>query len=365
MKALAVFPRDRAVRVVDQRPPDTDLAPTKLLLETIEVGICGTDREIAAFEYGAPPDGDDNLVLGHEAIAKVVDIGSSVHTLRSGAFVVPTVRRPCEDPSCAACRAGRPDFCTTGGFRERGIKGAHGFMAELVVEEETNLVPLPTVLAEVGVLVEPLTIAAKAAAQIAAIQDRLPWDRVSRRGLVLGAGAVGLLGAMMLVANRYETFVYSREPSDGDRAKLVRSFGAGYASALEVDVGALRNQLGPMDVVFEATGVSPLAFAAAAALAPNGIFVFTGVPSRGPPRSFDTDRMMHDLVLQNQVFLGTVNAGRGTYEAAISELEQFLILFPDSVRAILARHRSIDEAPRLLREGDGIKDVVRLSDSQP
>src|SRR5215471_1059343 len=222
MRAMAVFPERREIKIIDLPEPmrkgDRDVK-----VRVREVGICGTDREICGFHYGTPPHGSDALVLGHEALGEVIEVGPAVRTLEPGDLVALTVRRPCGDSACIACRAGRQDFCTTGEFRERGIKEADGFMTELVVEDERFLVKVPRSLAEVGVLIEPLTIAAKAAVELEGILRRYPWEPTGLDGLVLGAGPIGLLGAMMLVAHNIETFVYSLEPSDSDRAKLSRS----------------------------------------------------------------------------------------------------------------------------------------------
>src|SRR5262245_34154943 len=153
MRAVTVSREKHDVRIRDVAEPSP---PTghEVLLRVLEVGICGTDREIAAFEYGDPPHGSDYLILGHEAVAEVLQTGDEVTTVNVGDLVVPTVRRPCPDPSCRACRVGRQDFCTTGEFTERGIKQAHGFLTELVLEDEHNLIAVPPQLADVAVLVE-------------------------------------------------------------------------------------------------------------------------------------------------------------------------------------------------------------------
>lgn len=158
-------------------------------------------------------------MLGHEAIGEVVDVGAAVRRVDRGDLVVITVRRPCGYPECIACRAGRQDFCMTGRFRERGISGADGFMTELVVEDERYLVRVPKPLADVAVLVEPLTIAAKAAVDLDAMLRRYPWEPAGLRALVLGAGPIGLLAAMMLRSRDVDTFVYSLQPADSDRAE--------------------------------------------------------------------------------------------------------------------------------------------------
>jgi threonine dehydrogenase-like Zn-dependent dehydrogenase len=206
MKAVAVFPTQRKVQLLDHPEPKI-AAPTQAKMRVLEVGVCGTDREIVSFQYGTPPDGFEYLVLGHESLSEVVEVGSQVSKVRPGDLVVMTVRRPCANPSCIACREGRQDFCYTGEYTERGIKRQHGFMTELVVEEERYLNVAPPALRDVAVLVEPLTIAEKSLEQLSMIQQRLPWacSGDSGRGparrcraVVLGAGPVGLLGAMAL-----------------------------------------------------------------------------------------------------------------------------------------------------------------------
>src|SRR5262252_6266370 len=230
MQALAVFPSKKSLQLVDIPQPKLEGA-TDVLLRVREVGLCGTDREISSFEYGTPPPGSDHLVLGHESLAEVVEVGHGVRSLRPGDLVVAMVRRPCSQPECRPCRAGRSDFCMTGRFTERGIKEADGFLTEYTLDDEEYLVKVPKPVADVAVLIEPLTVVAKAVGQARAILGRLPYEPGPQRGLVLGAGPIGLLGAMVLIAGGYETVVYSREPAGGDRAKFVESLGASYVSA--------------------------------------------------------------------------------------------------------------------------------------
>jgi threonine dehydrogenase-like Zn-dependent dehydrogenase len=360
MRALAVFPHQRELRVVDVPAPDA-VREHEVLLRVREVGVCGTDREICEYHYGSPPPGADHLVLGHEALGEVVDVGTAVRNLKRGDLAALTVRRPCREPSCVACRAGRQDFCVTGRYRERGIKEADGFMTELVVEDDRYLVRVPPALAEVGVLVEPLSIAAKAAVDLETILRRYPWEPTGLRALVLGAGPIGLLGAMMLVARGLETFVYSLEPADSPRAKLVRSFRAAYVSADDVELPAIASRVGSVDVVFEAVGVARVAFGAIEALAPNGVFVFSGVPGGSRPVQADLDGVMRSIVLKNQVLFGTVNASRAAFEESVRYLEQFMVLFPQAVRGLITERAALEDAPALLRRSGGIKRVVELA----
>lgn len=360
MKAAAIFPGARRVELLDL-PEPLSPGPHEVLLRVLDVGICGTDREICSYEYGTPPSEAEYLVLGHEALAEVVESGSDVDGLRPGDLVVPTVRRPCPHDHCPACRAGRQDFCYTGQYRERGIRGAHGFMAEYVTEEAANLVPLDRGLRGVGVLVEPLTIAEKAMLQVWDIQERLPWripggNGKSPRALVLGGGPVGLLGAMKLLAGGFHTTVYSRERADSEKAALVRRIGGRYVSAADAAV----QDLGPADLIYEAAGASALAFQALPALDVNGIFLFTGVPGRRGPIGFDGDAAMRDLVLKNQVFLGTVNAGRPAFDAAVRDLAEFHRRWPRELESLITRRFLLDEFVEPLERGGGIKNVVAV-----
>ncbi len=151
MKAVAVFPGKRQVQLIEQEPPRL-AAPTAVRLRMLEVGVCGTDREICAFQYGTPPAGSEHLVIGHESLGQVVEVGPAVTRLARGDLVVTMVRRPCAHAECVACRAGRQDFCFTGDFSERGIKNLHGFMTETVVDEERYMHLVPAALGEVAVL---------------------------------------------------------------------------------------------------------------------------------------------------------------------------------------------------------------------
>jgi threonine dehydrogenase-like Zn-dependent dehydrogenase len=337
----------------------------------LEAGICGTDKEICSFQYGTAPQGSDHLILGHESLGEVVEVGSEVSGFKVGDLVVPSVRRPCPHASCLACQEGRQDFCYTGDFLERGIKGAHGFMAEHVVEEAQYLNPVPATLREVAALVEPLTIAEKALTQVLMVQQRLPWGApgatprrpgARHRAVVLGAGPVGLLGAMVLTAAGFETFVYSRETRPSPKAELAESFGARYLSSQNVPVAALAEQVGSIDVVYEAVGASQLAFEVMRVLGPNGVFVFTGVPGRKAPVPVDTDALMRSIVLKNQVALGTVNAGKESFDAAIRDLGVFMKRWPEAVRALITRRAAMEEYSELLMgKSSGIKNILRLS----
>ncbi|HYY06881.1 MAG TPA: glucose 1-dehydrogenase [Candidatus Limnocylindria bacterium] len=370
MKAVAVVPGKREVRLIDQEPPRLG-SPTEVALRMLEVGVCGTDREICAFQYGTPPAGAEHLVIGHESLGQVVEVGPQVTRLEPGDLVVTMVRRPCSHAECVACRAGRQDFCFTGDFSERGIKNLHGFMTERVVDDERWMHRVPPALRDVAVLVEPLTIAEKALIQVDQVQQRLPWAcavepgkprTACHRAVVLGAGPVGLLGAMALAAAGYDTSVYSRERAPNPKADLVAAIGGHYYSAEETSIERLAEEVRNIDLVYEATGASSIAFQVMEVIGTNGVFVFTGVPGRKAPIEVDTDVIMRNLVLKNQVVFGTVNAGHEAFAAAIRDLTVFQQRWPAALRALITGRFPV-EAYRDLLVGParGIKNVLTFA----
>jgi glucose 1-dehydrogenase len=360
MKALAVFPSSREVRLIDQ-PEPVIAGPTEVKLRILETGICGTDREIASFIYGAPPVNSPHLVIGHEALGEVIDVGSGVTGLAPGDLAVLMVRRPCPHDHCIPCRSGRQDFCITGDFTERGIKGAHGYMTEFVVDDERYIVKVPKELREVAVLLEPLTVAEKAAEQVRIVAERLPYLKVDPRNLravVLGAGPIGLLGAMKLVHSKFDTCVYSRGKADSPNVRIVSAIGAHFISSEEHPPADLAKMLGNIIVVYEATGVAKISFDVLSVLGVNGIFIFTGVPGVTAPIEIDAEQIMRNLVLKNQVICGTVNAGCASFEEGVDDLGSFMQRFPAAVRALITARITLDDARDAVLSRGGIKSVI-------
>src|SRR5947209_11548534 len=276
-------------------------------------------------------------------LGEVVEVGSQVRGIKPGDLAVTVVRHPCPHEYCRACRMGRQDFCFTGDFTEHGIKEEHGFMTEFVVDEERYLNLVPRELRDVGVLTEPLTVAEKAIAQVWQIQQRLPWidpnapSHMRGKGLkalVLGAGPVGLLGVMVLIAAGFETYVYSRSRVPNPKADLVEAIGGKYTSSETTSVEQLAKQIGTIDLAFEAAGASQLVFDVMRVLGANAIFVVAGVPEHKASVNVDTDRVILDSVVKNQVVFGTVNADRAAFEAAIRDLGIFKRRWPQPLHSL-------------------------------
>jgi glucose 1-dehydrogenase len=372
MKAVAVHPGSKQVGLIEHAVPLLE-SRSGVKVRILEVGVCGTDKEICRFEYGFPPMGEEHLILGHESLGEVVEVGPDVTGVKPGDLVVNMVRRPCSHAACVPCGSERQDFCTTGAYTERGINQLHGFMTGFVVEDEKYVCKVPGHLRDIAVLTEPLTIAEKALLQLESVQERLPWacpvtpgskPQHCHNAVVLGAGPVGLLGAMALKVRGFRTFVYSREDMSDPRAALCASMGVEFVSSASVSVDELALQAGNIDVVYEATGYSPLSFDVMRRLGINGVFIFTGIPGHRPPMPVDTDLLMRDMVLKNQVVLGTVNANKQAFENAIADLEAFEREFPQAISNIITRRYQMEEhADLLLGKAGGIKNVISLANA--
>src|SRR5215813_9402026 len=197
MKAIAVFPgKPNSVHLAELAQPSVRDIPNGrgVLVKVLRVGVDGTDKEINAAEYGAAPEGYDFLVLGHESFGRVESVGPNVTELRPGDYVVATVRRP---GSSIYDLIGTNDMTTDDTYFERGINLRHGYLTEYYVDDAQYIVPLPPTLREVGVLLEPTTVAEKGINQAYEIQRRLKvWQ--PRRAAVMGAGTIGLLATLAL-----------------------------------------------------------------------------------------------------------------------------------------------------------------------
>jgi threonine dehydrogenase-like Zn-dependent dehydrogenase len=310
MRALTVVPLKAGSAAVTELP-EPRAGPGELLVDGIALGVCGTDREIMAGEYGWAPPGEERLVLGHESLGRVREAppGSG---FEAGDLVVGVVRRPDPEP-CPACARGEFDFCRNGRYTERGIKELHGYGSERWTVEADYAVRLDPALEPVGMLMEPASILAKAWDQIDRIGRRAYF--APERALVTGAGPIGLLAALLGVQRGLEVHVLDRV-TDGPKPQLVADLGAHYHHS---DVPTVAREAMP-DVVVEATGVGRLVLDAMEHNAPAGVVCLTGVSPRGRDLTVDVGAFNRDLVLENDVVFGSVNANLHHYALAAEAL---------------------------------------------
>ncbi|MFC4857815.1 glucose 1-dehydrogenase [Actinophytocola glycyrrhizae] len=310
MRALTVETgRNGSVRTTEVPEPDVETGD--LLVEGLALGVCGTDKEIARGEYGSAPPGREPLVLGHESLGRVRHAPDGCG-FSPGDLVVGVVRRPDPVP-CGACARGEFDMCRNGRYTERGIKDLDGYGSELWRVEPDYAVALDPALEQVGVLMEPTTIVAKAWEQVERVGARAWFE--PRRVLVTGAGPIELLAAMLGVQRGLDVHVLDRV-TEGPKPGLVTDLGATYHHDPADEVAA---RLEP-DVVIEATGAGQVVFDTMAHTAAYGVMCLTGVSTAGRHLSVDAGGVNRELVLENDVVLGSVNANLRHYRQAADAL---------------------------------------------
>jgi threonine dehydrogenase-like Zn-dependent dehydrogenase len=274
----------------------------QVLFRIHEVGVCGTDRELASFRIGFPPANESFLVIGHEALGQVVDTGAEVRDFAKGDWVVPAIRRAC-GAQCSSCVRGREDLCLSGGARERGIFGLHGYFSEYAVDDALDLVRIPAELVDCAVLVEPLSVVEKAVERALLLHQGEP-----QRALVLGAGPIGILSGLALLSRGLEVALHSVESPDHPRARLSSAAGLEYLTNLKSHRA---------DIVIEATGSPDAALAAIHATAPVGVCGILGASIATGEISF------LDMVVGNQTVFGSVNASPESFKTAVHDLSRF------------------------------------------
>jgi threonine dehydrogenase-like Zn-dependent dehydrogenase len=361
MKAIAVHPgQPNSMHLKDVAEPRLSDVPDGrgVLVRVLRVGVDGTDKEINAAEYGQAPDGDDFLITGHEGLGRVVEVGPNVpSTIRPGTLVVTTVRRPGHSAYDAI---GLQDMTTDDVYYERGINLRHGFLTERYVEDARYVVPLPENLNEVGVLLEPLTVAEKAINQAFEIQRRLKvWQ--PRRALVLGSGTIGLLATLALRLRGIEVTCASLRPAPYRNSDLIEELGGTYVSTQETTLPDAARDHGPFDIVIEATGFSPLAFQAAEVLGKNGVLVLVSVTGGERRVEVPADAINQGFVLGNKVMVGSVNASPADFASGRDDLIKAEAVYPGWLDRLLTTPvRGLENFEQMLRELTENRDAIKV-----
>ncbi len=334
MKAIAVIPgKPDSIHLREAPKPSLDEIPggRGVLVRVLHVGVDGTDKEINAAEYGAPPAGHDYLILGHESFGRVEAVGPEVRTLAPGDYVVASVRRPGTSLYDAI---GLQDMTTDDSYFERGINLLHGYLAEYYVDAVDFLVKVPERLKSVGVLMEPTSVAEKAIGQAYEIQRRLRVWR-PRKAAVLGTGTLGLLASMILKLRGLEVVAFGLQEAPYRNSDLLEEIGVRYVSTKTTSLRQAAAEHGPFDIILEGTGFSPLVFEAMEVLAKNGVLAMVSVTGGDRKIEVPADRINQGFVLGNKVAVGSVNASREDFEAGVRDLSQAELSYPGWLRKLL------------------------------
>jgi len=364
LKAIAIVPGTAGAHLVE-RPEPSIAAPDEIKIRIIRVGICGTDREEVSGGRADAPDGQTELVIGHEMFGQVVGTGSSVTRVKAGDYAVFTVRRGCGE--CASCQMNRSDMCQSGKYRERGIRGLDGYQTEFAVDKEQYAVRVPAELEPVGVLMEPLSVVEKAIDESLRVQTVRRPDAATtpdwlhgRRCLVAGLGPVGLLASMVLRLRGGDVYGLDVVDSSSARPQWLAAIGGHYLDGREVPADHVEKKIGGMDFILDASGIAALEFNLLDALALNGIYALTGIPGGDRPLRISGAELIRQLVLDNQVMLGSVNAARGHFQMAADDLAHAQLRWGGQIATLITHRYSPEQFAALAdrHQSDAIKEVV-------
>jgi threonine dehydrogenase-like Zn-dependent dehydrogenase len=339
MKAVTLVPHTTNVSLTDINEPAIS-SPYDIKMKVLQVGICGTDREEAEGGRADAPAGKQHLVIGHEMFGQVVETGNQVQAAKPGDYGVFTVRRGCG--KCVACLHNRSDMCYSGAYTERGIKGADGYQTEFVVDSEQYFIQVPEGIQHIGVLTEPMSVAAKAidealiiqGARLGAIMPANNWLE-GKRALVAGLGPIGLMAAFALRLQGAEVMGLDIVDESSLRARLLKQIGGTYINGRKIETTDIDDSCGEADFVFEATGIAQLQIQLIDTLAVNGIYVATGIPGGSRPMTIMAGDIMQQLVLKNQVLLGSVNASIQHCKMAVQYLDESHQRWPGVIEQVI------------------------------
>jgi threonine dehydrogenase-like Zn-dependent dehydrogenase len=361
VKAIAVTPGQAgSIHLEDVPKPSVDDIPDGrgVLVRVLRVGVDGTDKEINAAEYGAAPPGDDFLVIGHENFGVVEEVGPNVpDTITPGTYVVASVRRP---GSSIYGKIGLQDFTTDDVYYERGINLLHGYLTEHYVEDSDFVFPLPETLREVGVLLEPTTVAEKGVNHAYEIQRRLKvWE--PRRACILGSGTIGLLMALVARLRGLELTVFSLPEKPNRNAELVEQLGSRYFSSQEHTLAEVSEQRGPFDLIMDATGFSPIVWEAAEVLGKNGVLVLSSITGGDRTAEIRSDAINQSFVLGNKVMVGTVNASPADFRSGVDDLIKAEALYPGWLAQLLTTPiRGLERYDEMIRALTEDRDAIKV-----
>jgi threonine dehydrogenase-like Zn-dependent dehydrogenase len=340
------------------RPSLSEIASGRgVLVRVLRVGVDGTDKEINAAEYGTAPDGYDFLVIGHEGFGQVEAVGPNVSFVRPGDYVVATVRRPGKSIYDSI---GLQDMTTDTEYFERGISRRHGYLTEYYVEDEAFVVKIPQGLKDVGVLLEPMTVAQKGIAQAFEIQRRLKVWR-PRTAAVMGAGTLGLLATLVLRLRGIEVTTFGRTPRPYLNADLLGAIGAPYVNTAERSIRDTAAEVGPFDLIFEGTGSSAVVFESMEVLARNGALVLTSITGGSHMLEVPADRINLEFVLGNKVMVGSVNASRDNFETGVRDMSQAEAEYPGWLPRLLTHPvRGLDRYQELFERLQNPNGAIKI-----
>lgn len=359
MKAIAVHPtKPNSLHLRNE--PIPIINNDEVLVKVYQAGVCRTDIEINEGGYGEAPQGQDYLILGHESGGIVEEVGKKVTQFKKGDYVSRIVRRRCKNDECINCYNNESDMCSTGGFTESGIKQVHGTMVEYFKDKPKYLIEIPDDIRHLGILLEPLSVVEKALRQIYLIQNRLDaWD--PKTALVIGAGPIGLLQAMLFIERGLNTYVIARSKPGNLKSQIVEQMGAHYISTQQKSLYNLKREIKNIDMIVEASGSYEMAAKSMEILGTNGILCWTSITDGKETLKMPISDINLNFTLENKAVFGTVNANSKDWDEALKSLQRFRETWPGLPERLITKTVPPEQFKQAFEKGsDVIKSVIKF-----
>ncbi len=340
MKSIIVKTPEKGAEI-----KDINLTGKGIKIKILENGVCGTDREIVNGEMKSAglPGGFDFMVLGHEAIGRVMEDGN---IFKKGDIVMPVNRRGCG--KCLNCLMGRADFCETGDFVEAGIKGMHGFMREYIYDDEQYLVKIPEDIMDIAIMAQPLSDLEKSLEEILNVQNRMYWKCPDgtygcRSALVTGTGPIGILISMLLKSRGFNVTIANIRDASEREARIFDETGIKFFNSSN-GYGNINKKF---DLVFESSGSnSSLIPQLLGLLRSNGFLGLFGFMRKGIAQISSAD--WQSFIYRSITITGLINGQKPHYEMAVRDLVEWKHIWQKSTASLITNKVSINENEKVL-----------------
>lgn len=354
MKAFTIIPKKRdSICIREVTKPKINAG--EVLVKVLCVGLDGTDKEVGEGFYGKAPKGSKFLIVGHESIG-IVERKNKVHELELGDYVVATVRRP---DNCINCIAGESDMCIKGNYKERGIRGLHGYLSEYYKEKPEWLIKIPKNIRKIGVLLEPMSIAEKAVIQAFKIQERLVWK--PKTAVILGSGTLGLMAAMLLRIKGIDVNIIDRTEKHKIKSHIFKTLGIHHINSKKHPIADIPKLLKRrIDIVVEMTGNPKVIKDAINIVGRDGIVLLLSVTGNSFVDNLDFAKFNYDIVTGNKLIVGIVNANKRYFKEGIEDMQKINRRYPGILESVITKRIGLEEFSSydILHDRSQIKIVI-------
>ena len=192
-------------------------------------------------------------------------------------------------------------------------------------------------------------------------QDALVTKLITQLPGNAARGLPTMLATLVLRLEGLDVTVFGQKRAPYRNSDLLEQLGARYLSTTMTPVAQGAAEHGPFDIIFEATGFSPIVFDAMQALAKNGVLVLSSVTGGDRRVEVPSDKINLEFVLGNKVMVGTVNANREYFERGVEHMALAESEFGGWLEQLLTHPvHGLDNYQQLIETLTTAKDAIKV-----